>query len=515
MDELRSMPSQWERELARFREENESLRAQLEDSQETLRAIREGAVDALVIDTPQGPRVFTLQGGEHPYRALIEQMREGAATLTPEGVIHYCNQRCAEMFKLPLEWVVGGRMEDFVAPADRAALASILREGAGRTELALRAHDATEVPVLVSAISLRAEGPAAVCLVVTDLTERKRHEAEIHQLNDITTMANQSQNTEQAIEYCLRRVAMYNGWCFGDALLSAADNADELVPAHAYYAEDPDRFRRFREVTFGLRVRRGQGMPGRVLASGKLEWTTDLRGDLTERRALLAEELGIGTAVAFPVLLGEKVAAVLEFFSDRVIQPDSRIADAMVGVGLQLGRVIERAEFEEHLLTIAEEIQRGISQDLHDDVGQELTGLGLKAQTLAEMLAPAKTPAGDLAADIIAALERTHDKVRGLCRGTLPIELEEGLLSGALEQLAVATSGSSRISCGFTCPYPDPVFDSRVSVHLYRIAQEAVANALRHSGAQGIQIMLEQEERRDRFENRRRWQGTFDQARHG
>ena len=494
MDELRSMPSQWERELARFREENESLRAQLEDSQETLRAIREGAVDALVIDTPQGPRVFTLQGGEHPYRALIEQMREGAATLTPEGVIHYCNQRCAEMFKLPLEWVVGGRMEDFVAPADRAALASILREGAGRTELALRAHDATEVPVLVSAISLRAEGPAAVCLVVTDLTERKRHEAEIHQLNDITTMANQSQNTEQAIEYCLRRVAMYNGWCFGDALLSAADNADELVPAHAYYAEDPDRFRRFREVTFGLRVRRGQGMPGRVLASGKLEWTTDLRGDLTERRALLAEELGIGTAVAFPVLLGEKVAAVLEFFSDRVIQPDSRIADAMVGVGLQLGRVIERAEFEEHLLTIAEEIQRGISQDLHDDVGQELTGLGLKAQTLAEMLAPAKTPAGDLAADIIAALERTHDKVRGLCRGTLPIELEEGLLSGALEQLAVATSGSSRISCGFTCPYPDPVFDSRVSVHLYRIAQEAVANALRHSGAQGIQIMLEQEE---------------------
>ncbi|NTV43977.1 MAG: PAS domain S-box protein, partial [Syntrophobacteraceae bacterium] len=184
MDELHSMPSQWERELARLREENESLRARLEDSQETLRAIQDGAVDALVIDTPEGPRVFTLQGGEHPYRALIEQMREGAATLTPEGVIHYCNQRCAEMFKLPLERVVGGRMEDFVAPADRAALASILREGAGRTELALRAHDATEVPALVSAISLRAEGPAAVCLVITDLTERKRHEAEIHQLNE-------------------------------------------------------------------------------------------------------------------------------------------------------------------------------------------------------------------------------------------------------------------------------------------------------------------------------------------
>ena len=229
----------------------------------------------------------------------------------------------------------------------------------------------------------------------------------------------------------------------------------------------------------------------------------------------MAEELGIGTAVAFPVLLGDKVAAVLEFFSDRVIQPDSRIADAMVGVGLQLGRVIERAEFEEHLLTIAEEIQRGISQDLHDDVGQELTGLGLKAQTLAEMLAPATTPSGKLAADIAASVDRTHDKVRGLSRGMLPIELEEGLLAGALEQLAAATSGSSRIRCGFTCPHPDPVFDSRVSVHLYRIAQEAVTNALRHSGAQEHPDHAGSGRRRDRLENRRRWHGTFDQARRG
>ena len=79
MDESHSTPNQRKRELARLHEENESLRAQLEDSQETLRAIQEGEVDALVIDTPEGQRMFTLQGGEHPYRALIEQMLEGAA----------------------------------------------------------------------------------------------------------------------------------------------------------------------------------------------------------------------------------------------------------------------------------------------------------------------------------------------------------------------------------------------------------------------------------------------------
>ena len=88
-------------------------------------------MDALVVSTPEGERIFTLQGGEHPYRALIEQMREGAATLTPEGVIHYCNHRFAEMLKLPLERVMGGRMEDFVAPADRGLLAAMLSEGGG------------------------------------------------------------------------------------------------------------------------------------------------------------------------------------------------------------------------------------------------------------------------------------------------------------------------------------------------------------------------------------------------
>jgi PAS domain S-box-containing protein len=166
-----------DQELARLRAENESLRSQFEESQETLRAIREGAVDALVIDTPEGQRVFTLQGGEHPYRALIEQMREGAVTLTPDGIVHYCNQRFAEMLKLPLEQVMGAQMEQFVASADRAALAAMLGERAGRADLALVAGDRTEVPVLVSATALRDDGPTAVCLVVSDLTERKRAEA--------------------------------------------------------------------------------------------------------------------------------------------------------------------------------------------------------------------------------------------------------------------------------------------------------------------------------------------------
>ncbi len=344
-----------------------------------------------------------------------------------------------------------------------------------------------------------------------DITERKQAENDLKALNgildqrvaertkalqmlhEIAVMVNQAQNAEQAMEYCLHRVAAYNGWSFGHVLLLTADKRDELVPAYVHYPEDSERFRRFREATLGIRFHRGQGLPGRVFISGKPEWSTNVRRDLIECRAVVAEDLGIATAMAFPVLVGQKVAAVLEFFSDRVIQPDGRITDAMAGIGMQLGRIVERADFEEHLLTTAEAIRRGIAQDLHDDVGQELTGLGLKAATLAEMLAAAETPAGKLAADVAVAVDRTCGKVRGLSRGLLPVELEEGLLADAIGQLVSLTTTGSRIECKFDCPHPDPVFEGPTAVHLYRIAQEAVSNAVRHSGASSIRITLDEE----------------------
>jgi signal transduction histidine kinase len=200
--------------------------------------------------------------------------------------------------------------------------------------------------------------------------------------------------------------------------------------------------------------------------------------------------LDLQFAIAFPVVVGEQIAGVLEFLSAEPLQPDGQLQEAMASVGMHLGRIIERADFEEHLLTIAEEIQRGIAQDLHDDFGQELTGLGLKAETLAEMLAGLSDPVGKLAADVAATVERIRYKVRRFSRGMLPPEMEQGLLAAALEQLAAATTAGSRITCTFAGTNPYRSFDSRVATQLFRIAQESVANAARHSGAQRIRIEL-------------------------
>ena len=85
--------------------EREDLRARLDQAEEVLRAIREGEVDAVVVSGGRGEQIYTLSGADRAYRQLIETMREGAATLSPEGVILYGNAYLAEMLKRPLDQV--------------------------------------------------------------------------------------------------------------------------------------------------------------------------------------------------------------------------------------------------------------------------------------------------------------------------------------------------------------------------------------------------------------------------
>jgi signal transduction histidine kinase len=92
-----------------------------------------------------------------------------------------------------------------------------------------------------------------------------------------------------------------------------------------------------------------------------------------------------------------------------------------------------------------------------------------------------------------ATVDRTRVKIRGLSHRLLPVELREGLLAVAVEELAAAVNTGSRIACTFDCTHPSAVFDSLAATHLYRIAQEAVSNAMRHSCARNIRITLNQD----------------------
>jgi two-component system nitrate/nitrite sensor histidine kinase NarX len=164
-------------------DENASLRARLEEAEDTLDAIRSGEVDALVVSGTGGEQIFTLKGAELPYRMLIEEMNEGALTLTAEGVILYANRRFAGMLKTPLEKVIGSTIHAWIAPDSQAILPALLQQDTKkkrREELVLAASDGTLTPVYLSVNHLSVDGmPDYFGMVAADLTEQKQHSEEI------------------------------------------------------------------------------------------------------------------------------------------------------------------------------------------------------------------------------------------------------------------------------------------------------------------------------------------------
>ncbi|MEY2427523.1 MAG: hypothetical protein QOJ40_408 [Verrucomicrobiota bacterium] len=165
------------------------LRARLREAEETIEAIRTGEVDALLVASPDGDQVFTLQGAERPYRLLIEAMNEGALTVLPDGTIAYCNRRFAQLLNTPIEQVIGASLFQIIGPEQQAALQQLFKTSAGgaggQAEFMLRAgsNGHGTVPVQFSLRPLKIDGTDAFAVVATSLVERKRHEEALQRHN--------------------------------------------------------------------------------------------------------------------------------------------------------------------------------------------------------------------------------------------------------------------------------------------------------------------------------------------
>ncbi len=156
------------------RNETETLRARLAEAEDMLRAIRQGEIDALVVEGAGGHQVYTLHSAEEPYRNLVEQMQEGAVVLTAGGDILYSNARFAALVGEPLESVVGSRIDRFVNPSDRDDFETLLGAGSGRRRSRLIGSDAGAFEVSLSLTTTASASGDRLNLIVTDLRELSR-----------------------------------------------------------------------------------------------------------------------------------------------------------------------------------------------------------------------------------------------------------------------------------------------------------------------------------------------------
>ncbi len=165
--------------------DHDSLRARLAEAEETLRAIRQGEIDALVQDGSSGAKLFTLSTADRPYRMFVENMRDGAATVSRSGIVLYANRRLGELLSRDLSELIGSPVASLVTDGDRAAFRAISgRAGPGGTgEVDLLDSNEKRIPVRVNTWTLDVDFEELVCLTFADLTNQNAQKSEIERLS--------------------------------------------------------------------------------------------------------------------------------------------------------------------------------------------------------------------------------------------------------------------------------------------------------------------------------------------
>lgn len=153
--------------------------------------------------------------------------------------------------------------------------------------------------------------------------------------------------------------------------------------------------------------------------------------------------------------------------------------------------VTENKRLEREVQEISEQEKRRIGQDLHDGLGQYLTGVSFMVKVVEQKLASKQLPEASDVGKITGMVNETISQARDLARGLCPVELETNGLQAALQELANRISKNVGINCQLAAPQTTKVYDNAAAVHLYRIAQEAVNNAIKHGKSKNVTITLD------------------------
>jgi PAS domain S-box-containing protein len=247
-------------------------------------------------------------------------------------------------------------------------------------------------------------------------------------------------------------------------------------------------------------------------------WTKELRSTFANREYLnwFGRSMEEINGIAIQELLGESLfrkhepyiraalAGESQTFDYTLILSNDEIKETLVhyiphhdgkevlGLFVLILDITERKSLEQAMISVAEERQRLIGQELHDNLGQQIAAIAYQAQALEhKILDSGNSAMAKIAASIATQAQNSVMQCKHLARGLLPLELESNSLVFALQAFASSIANTYEISCDFVCKNEIVIDDNNLALNLYRIAQEATHNAIDHGGAQHLTISLE------------------------
>ena len=443
--------------------ESTELRIRLAETEETLRAIHQDQVDALLIRRSTGTRVVTLNDADFPYRMMVESMNEGAVTLIADGTIFYCNPRFSEMVQIESDNLIGTPFQSLIMDAELSAFETIFAKAgqdSTRSEFCLKCADGECKPVQLSMYQLGGDPVTAISIIVTDLTERKRAEEALQK----------SENLFRLI----------------------ATSSPDVI-----FAQD-------RDLRYTWIIN-----PTPPLASenviGKTDW--DLLPPEQAKRVIEIKQKILKTGVSVREELLLSPSGRQRWF-DAIYQPIYGQMQQIAGVVCYARDITERVQAEEKIrslasqLTLAEQDERQrISQILHDDLQQRL--FAIKAQfSILKSFDWKNQPLSELnfsLDEILASISEAITVARNLSVDLNPVILQGKGLTDALVWLASRMLEQHGLQVELEAKESLYHLDDHLRMLLFQSVNELLFNVVKHAGTLKAKVILEQDDQQTRL----------------
>jgi PAS domain S-box-containing protein len=425
---------------------------------------------------------------------VLQNMAEGTLLAGPDQTILFANSALESMFGYEPGELNGKNVSVLNAwpVAETASFnAAVMRaiEGgrAWHGQYENRRKDGTAFTTESRVIKLTLSGQDHFISVQQDITERKRAEFLLRAQRDLGVSLSLAGDMPVALKRFLEIAVQLGGLdCGGVYLLNPATQGMDLavhrglsaafVEAVAHYSEDGPQMRL---------LRRGRSL---FTTYQKLPFPIDPPRQHEGLRALAFLPLSHNRRVIGALTLASHTAEEIPEQTRIVIEAISAQA---AGAIARISAEAQRHRLERQILEISDREHARIGQDIHDGLCQHLVSLAFDANSLEHALSTRRRPEAKIARRIARFLDLAITESRQLSRGLFPVRLETEGLSPALEELAAATRSRFKIRCRFACKGPVAVANSTMATHLYRIAQEAVSNAIKHSRARSVAIRLD------------------------
>src|SRR5467141_2394071 len=287
-------------------------------------------------------------------RAIVDTALDGVITIDSTGIVTDWNAQATAIFGWSREDALGRALSETIIPErDRQAhehgIREFLRTGAGavlnrRIEIVAQRRDGRELPVELAVSPAKIGDAYIFSAFIRDISDRRRAERRLTSQYAVTRVLAEATTLEEAVPKIIQAIAESLEWDLG--VFWRVDKATGVLRCFDQWKAPSVQADPFTLDTWRRVFTRGEGLPGRIWAGGMSAWVTDVTVDVNFPRVAQARQVGFHGAFGLPILVGNEIEGVIEFFSRQVPQPDDELLRMVEDIGLKIGQFGERARTE-------------------------------------------------------------------------------------------------------------------------------------------------------------------------